>query len=194
MDVGCKFVTKKNKKRCDKPATNDGYCAPHFKYIHRKPRAEASGSEQTASEHTASEQDHEISQPEPESKDDDDLLSIHEFKEELPINKPADTYICDDPYDNDRVIVYRYIDSYFEDHYKRCKYLESLNKKKSSSSMFNLETLLPILAMTAAPLLAKSFLSPNSINAPNQQREVDKTQGELTHGSDQGTHQATSTT
>ena len=59
--------------------------------------------------------------------------------------------------------LYAVIDSYFENHYKRCKILSCLKDEKKTSS-FDLSSILTVGLMSIAPLLIKNF-SPNINNA-----------------------------
>lgn len=106
--------------------------------------------------------------------DDNEFCKKHQPKEDSPDTKPQDdatiieSEISFETLSDDAIVNvkghmdikkfehYKYIDQYFEDHYKRCKTLECVGKDSKKSS-FDMSTLMMVGGMTLLPLLMKQF-------------------------------------
>jgi hypothetical protein len=174
MDDRCNFVSKKTQIKCTKKGTFDGLCSKH------KPKTKSIRDNAITEENDS-----------PKPNDENDLVSIQDVEEKM--EKESICTSSDSPIMvSEKVIVYKYIDSYFADHHRRCEILQSIEKKKTSS-FFKMDTILPILMMTLAPILAKNFISPN-INATYNNQEVDPIKGDVANGAIQRNDTSAETT
>jgi hypothetical protein len=187
----CQYITSKGKK-CDRKDSGNGLCTRHQPKNSIELSTLPAETKQQKYDETCETDTDTIS-----------IIDVDEIKKKIKTNCPKinnikqnmdieeNSVVSYQSNNDNKYYVFDCIDEYFDKHYRRCK---TLSMKKESSSFLQMDKILPILLMTAVPLLGKFFISTDNINAPYINQQINKDEGRLTNGSIQGSSQTTPTT